>query len=405
MQRYSGPMIDAVGCIRRFNAGRDPERLALKYAKMNASPFVFLRGTCHLFYQRAAGLELPAAPAVWVCGDLHFENFGSYKGDNRLVYFDMNDFDEAALAPVTWELLRFLASVLTGAAGLGLDGADAHSLCTSFLDAYAAALADGKARWVERETAEGLVRDLLDSLRGRLRPAYLDTRTELRAGKRRLRTDGRKALPATDEQREKVAAFMAAFADGQPDPKFYKVLDVARRVAGTGSLGVERYVVLVTGKGSPDGNYLIDIKGALPSCLAPHVKLAQPQWRNEADRVVAVQRRVQAVPNAFLQAVTIGNAAYVFRALQPSEDRVALDRWDGKLRRAAGVMKAMGEAVAWGQLRSGGRQGSAIADELIDFAGHGDWRGRLMEAARDAAAQVHADWREYVRAYGDGAFA
>lgn len=397
--------MDIVATIRAFNAGRDPERLALKYAKMSQSPFIFLRGTCHLFYQRAAGLDLPDAPPAWTCGDLHFENFGSYKGDDGLVYFDMNDFDEAALAPATWELVRFLASVLTGAAGLKFERAEAVALCVAFLDAYRAALADGKARWVERETADGLVRDLLDSLRGRLRPAYLDTRTELRGGKRRLRADGRKALPATDAQRGKVEKFMGAFAATQDDPKFYKVLDVARRIAGTGSLGVERYVVLVAGKGSPDGNYLIDLKQALPSALAPHVKPAQPNWRNEAERVVAVERRMQAVSMAFLQPVTIGTTSYVIRGLQPSEDRVDLERWDGKLRRAAGVMKTMGEVVAWAQLRSSGRQGSAIADELIDFAGRGDWRVRLLEAAEHAASQVEEDWRVFAGAYRDGAFA
>ncbi len=89
-------MLDAIDCVRRHNAGRDPERLALAYAKMSASPFVFLRGSWHLFYERAAALDLPAAPATWICGDLHFENFGSYKGDNRLVYFLCQRFDGLA---------------------------------------------------------------------------------------------------------------------------------------------------------------------------------------------------------------------------------------------------------------------------------------------------------------------
>src|ERR1035437_4529926 len=98
--------------VRDFNAGRDPERLALKYRAMRATPFAFLRGTCHLFYDEFAHASLPAdVPLVWVCGDLHLENFGSYKGDNRLVYFDLNDFDEAALAPWRWGLARLLASV------------------------------------------------------------------------------------------------------------------------------------------------------------------------------------------------------------------------------------------------------------------------------------------------------
>ncbi|NJK53097.1 MAG: DUF2252 family protein, partial [Leptolyngbyaceae cyanobacterium SU_3_3] len=70
--------------------------------------FVFLRGSCHLFYEDLpTDSRLDAAPHTWICGDLHLQNFGSYKGDDRLVYFDINDFDEAALAPCTWDWPAF----------------------------------------------------------------------------------------------------------------------------------------------------------------------------------------------------------------------------------------------------------------------------------------------------------
>jgi len=398
-------MIDIVRRISDFNAGRDPERLALKYRNMSASPFVFLRGTCHLFYQRLAASGMPRkVPITWVCGDLHFENFGSFKGDNRLVYFDMNDFDEAVLAPCTWDLVRFLASIGVGAQTLGLKPAEAALLCRVFLSGYAKALADGKALWVERETTNGMVKELLTSLQDRPRPAYLDSRTE-RCGKQRtIRVDGRKALPVGTKQRRKVTAFIDRFAATQPDPEFFRVQDVARRIAGNGSLGVDRYVILVVGKGSPDRNYLLDLKEATSSALLPYLDVVQPRWRNDAERVVTIQRRMQAVSMAFLQAVTLGKKSYILRALQPSEDRVALARWDGELSRAEGVMRVMGEVAAWGQLRSGGRSGSAGADELVEFARREKWQARLLEAAEHMSAQVVRDWRLYVAAYQDGAF-
>jgi len=74
---------------------------------------------------------------------------------------------------------------------------------------------------------------------------------------------------------------MTQFAQGQPDPNFFKVMDVGRRVAGTGSLGVDHYAILVQGKGSPDGNYLLDLKQALRSSLVPHLKVSQPKWISE----------------------------------------------------------------------------------------------------------------------------
>jgi uncharacterized protein (DUF2252 family) len=85
--------------IRLFNQGRNADVLRLKYRRMLTDPFAFLRGTCHLFYEDwPNSSSLNSSPSVWICGDLHLNNFGSYKGDDRLAYFDINDFDEAALA-------------------------------------------------------------------------------------------------------------------------------------------------------------------------------------------------------------------------------------------------------------------------------------------------------------------
>jgi uncharacterized protein (DUF2252 family) len=390
--------------IRNFNAGRDPERLALKYRAMRASPFGFLRGSCHLFYDELASASLPAdAPLVWACGDLHLENFGSYKGDNRLVYFDLNDFDEAALAPCTWDLARLLVSVLVAARTLGVEEPGALHLCQGFIDAYARALATGKARWVERETAQGMVQELLYSLNTRSRAQFLDRRTDRVGKQRRIRIDGRRTLAVDATQRRRIEGFMRAFAREQPKPGFYRLLDVARRIAGTGSLGVERFVLLVEGKGSPDANYLLDLKQALPSALAPHLEIRQPRWENEAQRVVSLQERVQAISPAFLRPVVIDRVAYILKGLQPSEDRVALELWHGHLDRLHGLMTTLGEVVAWGALRSVGRQGSASADELIAFAVKKQWKTRMIAVARACQKKVDLDWREFCTAFDDRA--
>lgn len=397
--------MDIVRKISDFNAKRDTERLQIKFRNMRSSPFVFLRGTCHLFYDRLpAGKLFDRAPEVWISGDLHLENFGSYKGDNRLVYFDVNDFDEAVLAPLTWELARFLSSVLVGAQSMKVNRPEAIALCHTFLDSYVAALADGKARWIERETAEGMVSDLLNAVRSRVRAQYLDSRTEHDGNKRRIRVDGKKALPVSKKQREQVTRFMKDYAKQQEQPRFFKLIDVARRIAGTGSLGVDRYILLVEGKGTPDGNYLLDLKASQSSSLLPHLKRKQPRWASEAHRVVAVQQRFQAVSMAFLQPVTLGEAPYVLRGLQPSEDRVDLANWHKRFRRLEGVMKTMGDLVAWGQLRSGGRDGSAVIDELVDFADQSKWRRELLDAAEHCAELVNKDWATYAQAYDDGAF-
>ena len=107
-----------------------------------------------------------------------------------------------------------------------------------FLEAYAASLPQAKAYWVERETAQGLVRDLLDGLRdaaARLpRP-----RTNAHAASEGACASTAKGAAALEGGARRVIAFMRDFAKTQPDPDFYEVLDVARRIAGTGSLGLE----------------------------------------------------------------------------------------------------------------------------------------------------------------------
>lgn len=397
--------MEVVRQILAFNAGRDPERLRLKYRTMRSSPFAFLRGTCHLFYHRLPrGGVFKATPLVWVCGDLHMENFGSYKGDNRLVYFDVNDFDESALAPTSWDLVRFLTSLRIGADSLHVSSSNATGLCKIFLEAYGSSLALGKAYWVERETAQGLVRELLDSVHDRRRVALLDTYTTVHDKKRLLRTDGKKALPASELQRTRITDLMRAFAEGQPTPDFYRVIDVARRIAGTGSLGVDRAVILIEGKGSPDGNYLLDLKQALPSSLLPQLKVPQPNWKTEAHRVVDLHRRVQAVPRAFLHPLLVGKRPCVLRGLQPAEDRITLVRSGRKTADLEHVIDAMGRMVAWAQLRSAGREGSAIADELIDFGHRKKWKEQLLAASQDCAVQVRKDAAAYNAAWDDGAF-
>jgi uncharacterized protein (DUF2252 family) len=397
-------MLNIVQTICAFNAGRDPERLAMKYKKMRASPFMFLRGTCHLFYARLPNEPLfRRAPRVWSCGDLHLENFGSYKGDNRLVYFDINDFDEAALAPATWDLVRLLSSVLVAADTLHATQAQALRLCKTFTQAYIDALTSGKARWVERETAEGLVGQLLESLKARSRVEFLDRRTDCKRRHRTIRCDGRHALSVSERQRADATDLINEFASEQPHCAFFKVLNVARRIAGTGSLGVERYAVLVEGKGSPDGNYLLDLKQALPSSLQPGAT-GQPPWPSQAHRVVALQRRMQAASMAFLHPILKEERSYILRGLQPSEDRVTLDASNSELAQIEGVLQEMGRILAWDQLRSSGRQGSVIADELIDFGARSSkWQQDLYEAAQQCAKQVMTDWQTYAGAYDAGA--
>ena len=396
--------MDVIQQLQQFNQGRNATGLSLKYHKMRDSAFSFLRGSCHLFYARLAqSPPRPTSPLAWICGDLHLENFGSYKADNRQVVFDINDFDEAILAPASWDLVRMLCSVALGANDAGLPPPECQRLGVAFLDAYAAALARGKALWVEHKTANGLVRSILDDVHTRERKTLLDKYTDVHATDRVLRLDGKRAFAATNIQQQCVRDCIARIASELPNPDFYEVLDVAQRLAGTGSLGMERYLILVRGKGTPDGHYLLDLKRAPSSSLEMYLQVIQPPWASQAHRIVGAQRRMQAVSVAFLQPVLMGGNAYVLRGLQTSEDCIAL-RKNGhqNSQEHMDLLTTMGQVVAWAHLRGAGRDGSANIDALMAFGQSANWKARLHMAADALTAQVRADWADFSMAYDRG---
>jgi uncharacterized protein (DUF2252 family) len=130
----------------------------------------------------------------------------------------------------------------------------------------------------------------------------------------------------------------------------------------------------------------------------------QPRWPTQAHRAVYIQRRVQAVSMAFLQPVMMGDSPFVLRGLQPAEDRITLDRSRQSMAELTQTIEAMGKIVAWGQLRSSGREGSAITDELIQFGQDKAWRETLLGVSDDCVRQVHADFATFKEAFDDQEF-
>jgi len=385
--------LDLHTLLAQQNKGRDPERLAMKYAKMRDSAFSFFRGSSPLYWLRvkqAAGSI--KAPSAWICGDLHLENYGTYKGDNRLVYFDINDFDEACLAPATLDILRLGSSVLVAQEGTGLASKQVTALVTQMVDAYGNALTSGKAFQIERPTAPHMIRQLMEKLQTQQRVDFLNRRTELGRKRRRLKVDGVKALPADESQHELVRHLLSGVAAKSINPAFFEVLDVARRIAGTGSLGLERYVVLVKGKGSPDQNYLLDLKLCTRSAAEPCASGQQPEWKSQAHRVAEIQRRMQPVSVGLLQPIKHGKKSFLLRTLSPLEDRINWQKAPSfEHAHAREVLLTMARLSAWSQLRSSGREGSAIADELIEFGAAQRWRQELVDLAHQMAKQAAMD--------------
>src|ERR1700712_5403387 len=120
----------------------DPAAFRRKFRKMAASPFAFCRGSASLFYA-----DMSAAYAddsfldertsrVWIHGDLHAENFGTYMNSSGVLVFNVNDFDEAYVGPFSWDLKRFAASVALIGYQKALSDDNITALVTTFARAY-----------------------------------------------------------------------------------------------------------------------------------------------------------------------------------------------------------------------------------------------------------------------------
>jgi uncharacterized protein (DUF2252 family) len=385
------------------NAGRDVERLLLKLHTLRTDAFAFFRGTNPLFLTLLPrSSPLFQAPATLICGDLHFENFGAFKGDNRLCYFDINDFDEACVAPFTVDIVRFLACIRVAADDLLLSPAQTRRLERGFLDAYASAIADGKPRWIERALATGVLRELLRRAIRRPRAALLDRFSRLKDGARSIRIDGRRALSLHDGEAKRLAKFMKAFRRHEPEPHFFRLLEAARRVAGNGSLGLARYLLLIEGRGSPNQNFILDLKLAAPSAVAAWLARPQPPWPSESARVVRLQRIMQAIPPAMLRDVSFEDRPFILKELQPSIDRLEFAQWRGKPRRILEAVVAMAHVTAWAHLRGCGHFDAERVETLQKYVAADAWRRTAAELAKKSATGMHVAWRSYCKDYDAG---
>lgn len=392
--------------VKQFNQDRLPAYTALKYQVMAENPFRFLRGTCHLFYEDLSRSDaLPQYPLSWVCGDLHLENFGSYKGDNRLVYFDLNDYDEGALAPVTWELSRMVTSIFTGFDSVGVKHKEAVKMADLFLQSYSATLAKGRTRYLEPQTADGIVRLFLEKVADRKQKELIRQRTILHNEKLLLRIDRVRFFPIDKNLKKELSAHITQWIQHTPFlRKRYKVLDAAFRVAGTGSLGVKRYVFLLRNTKDPKKHLLIDMKQAPPSSLQPWLSTTQPSWPSEADRVVAIQERMQNVSPALLSTTFFQGDPYVLKEMQPTADKIDFLLIRDRYKDIECVIQDMAVLTASAQLRSAGRQGAALPDELIAFGKDHHWQQAMLDYSAEYAEQVKKDYQAYFKAYKSGYF-
>ncbi len=392
-------MNDVSNRIIDFNKDRLPQLVALKYEAMQENLFRFFRGTNHIFYEdlKNAG-SIPDSPAAWICGDLHLENFGTYKSDNRLIYFDLNDFDEAVLAPVNWELARIVTSIFIAFESLKIEQKKATHMAQLFLKTYAAVLAAGKPSYIEPQTAKGIVCEFLTAVSKRRQKEILAKRTILKKNKLEILLDDPRHFKLEKRLKADLFNHIGQWLknDGN-SPYNYKVTDAVFRLAGTSSIGVKRYALLLKSLNKEGEKYiLIDMKQSKPSSLLPYIEISQPTWKSESERVVVLQQMMQNRPPALLSTTIFRDEAYVIQEMQPTKDSINFKLIKKEYRNIFQVIDDMAMLTASSQLRSTGRRGSASADELIAFAQNDQWQEAILAYAVNYSYQVKNYYRQFL---------
>lgn len=384
--------------IKEFHRDRTEPTREMKYKLMTDNEFTFYRATCHLFYEDLhATPALREGPLVWACGDLHLENFGSYRASNGLVYFDINDFDEAMLAPASWEVVRFLCSIGMASEQWKYSAKEAEGLMILALRAYTTQLAGGKAYATERETSPPLIQEFFEMAERHKEKELIKARVDKK--KEKLKIIKGKTLPVTKKTYDLVKTSVNDFL--KETYGYLKVKDVAFRIAGTGSLGVKRFALLVQDQ-RQDKYRLLDVKQSFASSLAPYNKTKQPGWTSESERIVTVQGLMQYALPRFMGTLTFGGENFVLKQLQPTSQKIDYSLCHKKMKNVETVMTTMAQALASAQLRSASRKGSADVESLLRFSTQSIWQANLVQTAVDYAATMKNYFQEYCALYKQG---
>ena len=313
---------DPLAILEAQAAARVPRLVPIRYGRMQASPFAFFRGAAAVM---AADLGDTPSPGIHaqLCGDAHVSNFGLFAAPDRRTLFDVNDFDETIYGPFEWDLLRLAASVAIAAGDAGCSRAEGEHAVLRAVTRYRERIHELSALarldvWYSRVEYEALLeRVAAMSRQARALAAHAFARAQRRTtaqavsklsvehgGERRIIADPPLITPLPRDDIDAMAGVFAGFLDSFGDAvrrlaACFRVVDVAEKVVGVGSVGLRALVVLLQdGDGEP---ILMQLKQAVPSVLAPYAHAAHaPAPAHHGKRVVEGQRAIQGYADPFL---------------------------------------------------------------------------------------------------------
>jgi uncharacterized protein (DUF2252 family) len=351
---------DPIDLLQAQDEGRLQHLLPIKYGRMVASPFAFLRGSAAVMAADLASTPVTGLQAQ-LCGDAHLSNFGVFATPERSLVFDINDFDETYPGPWEWDLKRLAASAVVAGRENGFADAVNRKLAVAVSKAYRWAIrhlaqmpnldvwyyhveADAVLEILERSSkkAKKSARKMVKKARTRTHAQTLEKLTEVVDGRRTILNDPPLLVPlsemVSEEERaqiteQDVEKAWLGYLYSLPEERRlllsrFRIADGALRVGGVGSVGTRCTILLLEG-GAPDDALMLQQKEAGTSVLEPYV--TRRDYASQAKRVVVGQRLMQAASDIFLgwHEGSLTGTQYYWRQLKDMKGSVDVATLDG----------------------------------------------------------------------------
>jgi uncharacterized protein (DUF2252 family) len=391
---------DPINLLEEQDRSRLAQFVPLRYERMIASPFGFLRGSAVVM----AG-DLTATPVtglqVQMCGDAHLGNFGVYATPERNQVFDVNDFDETLPGPWEWDVKRLAASIVVAGRTMGFTRAMNRQAVVGcvrsyrehmwkygemfHIDVWYARIDAQSVRLFVRSSDRSYINKELEKARQSSSLVAFPRLTQEVDGRYRIKDD-----PPTIEHLddEELARQLGALVEGYSESlqedrdvllRKYRFVDVAHKVVGVGSVGTRCYVVLLMGSEQSDPLFL-QVKQAQASVYEPH--LGPSSYLNHAQRVVRGQYFMQAASDIFLGWTGLGSIDFYVRQLRDMKLSVSVE----SLSESRFVRYC--ELCGWALARAHARSGDPA--QLSGYLGSKD----TFDQAIASFAEAYADQTE-----------
>ncbi|MBU2668593.1 DUF2252 domain-containing protein [Actinoplanes bogorensis] len=390
----------------------DPAAFRRKFRKMAASPFAFYRGSASLFYADLSESYADSSfldertSRVWIHGDLHAENFGTYMNASGHLVFNVNDFDEAYVGPFSWDLKRFAASVALIGYSKALSDEHITSLVTGFTKSYITELraiavgGDDAIGSITLENADGALRRVLQDARLSTRIDLLNGQTTIDDYERRFTmADGVYEVdePTVAAVREAFEQYLGTLPE-KTRPVSTTIKDIKlRKGVGIGSAGLPSYNLLLEGHTEAlENDVIIYMKQAQVPAVARWIddERVRSHFKHQGHRTAESQHALQAHADPWVGYTTLNGVGQLVAEVSPYA--ADLDWSDvNEPEELAGVIADLGRAVA--------RMHSVADDEsshdLVDFSTE---EAIVAEIDKDEAGFVQ-HLVEFAHRYGDQA--